>query len=276
MKTFYTILTAAFILAATPFAFAQTKTVRLLNKKEQEVQAISDAHYFEIIEANTSGGGVKSLYLLKDSVKVSTSSYSDLHGGTFKLGVLHGPYFKWYESGKAELEANYADGKLNGNYKRWFENGQLNYEVSYRDGVKHDTLTVFYETGELRRKEVFDLGKLVGGKLYDRNGKELKFFPMEQMPEFVGGEMQMMKWLAKNVRYPGGAMRNKAQGVVYVAFVVGKDGAISEAEIIKGVHPEIDAEAKRVVMAMPNWEPGKQEGEPVRVRYTIPLKFSLR
>lgn len=277
MKTIYTFLTAALILVAAHYASAQSQTeiVLLLDTKGKEVHSISDAFYYEELAYNSSGEGTRTRYLIEDSSKVSLYTYSDLFGGEFKTGVLHGPYYSWYKSGKKQHHANYTDGKLSGDYKRWYENGQLNYKMQYREGVKHDTLIAFYETGEIRRTEVYNSGELLNGKLFDKDGRELDFFPMEQMPEFPGGEMEMMKWVSKNVRYPSRAYRAKAQGMVVVSFVVDKDGTITETEILKSVHPDIDAEAIRVIIQMPKWKPGKQEGEPVRVRYSLPLKFSF-
>jgi len=278
MKTLYALLVTVLILVSTNYASAQSQTevILLLDAKGREVESIKDAHYFEKLVYNSSGEGTKETYLAEDSSKVSLYTYSDLFGGQFKRGVLHGPYYSWYKNGNRQSSANYTNGKLDGSYERWYENGQLNYTLKYRDGLKHDTLKAYHETGELRRIEVYSLGKLVDGKLYSEAGEELNFYPMEQMPEFKGGEERMMQWLAQNIRYPRAAIRVGAQGIVVVSFVVDKDGKISEAEIIESVHPDIDTEAIRVMYYMPKWKPGMQEGKPVRVRYTLPLKFAFK
>ena len=102
------------------------------------------------------------------------------------------------------------------------------------------------------------------------------FDVVEQMPQFPGGPAEMMAFLAKNIRYPVAAEKAGVQGRVIVTFVVEKDGSIAEARIVKSVSPELDAEALRVINAMPNWLPGRQNGEAVRVKYTVPVTFRLQ
>lgn len=97
----------------------------------------------------------------------------------------------------------------------------------------------------------------------------------ETMPQFPGGQGVMMKYLAANIKYPASAVKAKKQGRVIIAFVIQKDGSVTNARIVKSVDPELDAEALRIVKAMPNWTPGTQDGKPVNVRYTIPVVFSL-
>ena len=98
---------------------------------------------------------------------------------------------------------------------------------------------------------------------------------VEEMPEFPGGEIELMKFISRNVKYPDDAKEAGKAGRVIVKFVIDKDGSISDATILRSVYPSIDAEALRVVNAMPKWNPGKVKGEPVKVKYTLPLTFSL-
>lgn len=102
------------------------------------------------------------------------------------------------------------------------------------------------------------------------------FDVVEQMPQFPGGMKELMTFLSENVRYPEAAHKTGVQGRVIAKFVVEKDGSITEAKIVKSVSPELDAEALRVIGTMPNWMPGMQNGEPVRVKYTVPITFRLQ
>ena len=97
----------------------------------------------------------------------------------------------------------------------------------------------------------------------------------EQMPTFPGGDAAMMKYLSENVKYPALAIKAQEQGRVVVSFTVEKDGAISDVKVARSVTPSLDAEAVRVVKAMPKWTPGKQGGQLVRVRYNVPVSFKL-
>ena len=105
--------------------------------------------------------------------------------------------------------------------------------------------------------------------------KNVVYDVTETMPQFPGGQGVMMKYLAANIKYPASAVKAKKQGRVIVSFVIQKDGSVTNARIVRSVDPELDAEALRIVKAMPNWTPGTQDGKPVNVRYTIPVVFSL-
>ena len=104
---------------------------------------------------------------------------------------------------------------------------------------------------------------------------ETVYTVVEEQPEFPGGYEAMIEFLRDNVRYPITARENNEQGTVYVSFIVGSDGSISDVKSIKGVSPAIDAEAVRVVRNFANWKPGKQNGKNVSVRFTLPMKFHL-
>ena len=97
----------------------------------------------------------------------------------------------------------------------------------------------------------------------------------EEMPEFPGGMRECMNWLSKNVNYPATAQEKGIQGRVIIQFVVERDGSITEPKVVRGVDPDLDKEALRVVSAMPNWKPGKHKGEAVRVKYTLPVMYRL-
>ena len=98
---------------------------------------------------------------------------------------------------------------------------------------------------------------------------------VEQMPSFPGGISGLRTYLNQNIRYPAEAQETCAQGCVVVSFVVGKDGHISDVTVLRSVDPSLDKEAVRVIRNMPRWTPGKQGGEPVRVRYNVPVSFRL-
>ena len=102
------------------------------------------------------------------------------------------------------------------------------------------------------------------------------FKVVEVDPEFPGGVEALYKYLAENIKYPVLAKEKGTQGRVYVTFVVEKDGSVTDAKVLRGVSEEVDAEALRVINAMPKWKPGMQQGVPVRVQYNIPIIFKLQ
>ena len=110
----------------------------------------------------------------------------------------------------------------------------------------------------------------------DSTAKEEVFMVAEQMPEYPGGMKEMLKFLQDNVKYPENAMKNNVQGRVIVQFVVEKDGTPTEFKVLRSVDPDLDAEALRVMKAMPKWKPGMQKGQVVRVKFTVPVSFKLQ
>jgi len=98
---------------------------------------------------------------------------------------------------------------------------------------------------------------------------------VQEMPAFTGGESELYKFLSANLRYPAEAKELGVQGKVYVEFVVERDGSISNVNIKRGIGAGCDEEAARVVSSMPKWNAGKQNGQPVRVLFVLPIKFIL-
>ncbi|NLK92073.1 MAG: energy transducer TonB [Bacteroidales bacterium] len=98
---------------------------------------------------------------------------------------------------------------------------------------------------------------------------------VERMPEFPGGEAAMSQFINRTIRYPVIAQENGIQGRVVVQFVVNTDGKIVDVEVVRGVEESLDKEAVRVVKAMPPWNPGRQGGKNVRVKYTLPIRFRI-
>lgn len=105
---------------------------------------------------------------------------------------------------------------------------------------------------------------------------ESVFKVVETMPKFPGGIAGLMKYLARSIKYPVIAQENKEQGRVILKMIVGKDGSISNIEVLRSISASLDAEAIRVVSNMPKWEPGLQRGQAVAVEYTLPITFKLQ
>jgi periplasmic protein TonB len=97
----------------------------------------------------------------------------------------------------------------------------------------------------------------------------------EVMPTYEGGLEAMMKFIQKKTRYPSSAKRLNIDGTVFVSFVVNGDGSVSDVEVLRGIHPDCDKEAMRVISLLPDWIGGKQNGFPVAVKLALPIKFSL-
>jgi TonB family protein len=106
--------------------------------------------------------------------------------------------------------------------------------------------------------------------------REIPFVVVEEMPKFPGGEVALLTYIADNTQYPVAAKEQNIQGRVIVRFCVTAEGGTSQISVLKGVAPELDAEAIRVVETLPSFKPGKQGGKPVPVWYMIPITFTLK
>lgn len=102
------------------------------------------------------------------------------------------------------------------------------------------------------------------------------FDVVEVMPSFPGGQGALMSYLNSHTKYPVVAQENGVQGRVTVSFVVERDGSITDVHVVRSVDPSLDREAARVVSSMPNWQPGKQNGSAVRVKFNVPVQFKLQ
>lgn len=105
---------------------------------------------------------------------------------------------------------------------------------------------------------------------------EVVFTVVEEMPQFLGGDQALYKYLASSVKYPVAAQQKGTEGRVICQFIVDKDGKVTDPTVVRGVSTELDAEALRVIRAMPLWKPGKQKGKAVNVKFTLPINFSLQ
>ena len=106
--------------------------------------------------------------------------------------------------------------------------------------------------------------------------KEEIFRSVEQMPQFPGGDAALLKYLSSHINYPPMAAENNVQGKVLLQFVVEKDGKVGEVKVVRSVDKDLDREAVRVVKTLPKFTPGRQNGQPVRVWYTLPVQFKLQ
>ena len=116
-------------------------------------------------------------------------------------------------------------------------------------------------------EEIQSLSASSSGQVYDI---------VEQMPSFPGGQSALFQYLSKNIQYPKLCEEHGIQGRVICSYIVEEDGSITDVQVRKSVHPSLDKEAVRVIQSMPKWNPGKENGLPVRVRYNLPITFSLK
>ena len=185
--------------------------------------------------------------------------------------------------------------------KRYFVNGKIDAEINFEKGTKNG-LTISYDKGVLSSKGAYRNGRRIGKWTYynsmgaeswstvyteeDVKSDSLKnefksvaidlMIMSEVMPKAQGAEKGMMLYIIKNIIYPDKSKENGISGTVYVTYVVSVDGSLRDIRVLRGVAPEINREAIRVVNEMPPWTPGFQNGFPVDVQFNLPIKFTLR
>jgi protein TonB len=129
---------------------------------------------------------------------------------------------------------------------------------------------------EVTNKEVVEVVQQVKEEVQEADPEATPFVVVEEMPQFPGGDVALLKYIMEHTQYPEVAKENNIQGKVIVRFCVTSKGGVSQVSILKGVDPELDKEAIRVVNTLPTFRPGKQGGKPVPVWYMVPITFTLK
>ena len=192
-----------------------------------------------------------------------------------ETAIPHGPFTYYFENGEIRTESNYGKEGIDGESRTFYSSGKLYYSEQYSSNKLQGKRIVYYENGNLKREEVFRNDILISSSCFKIDGSPDIYFPFRQLPEFIGGEAARIQFLVDNIIYPKKARRNNIMGVVYLSFNVSEEGEVEGVKILRGVHPLLDAEALRVVKKMPKWKPCKVDGRSTRVKFNMPIKFTL-
>ncbi len=227
------------------------------------------------------------------------------------LTTLDGPSKEWWDDGSPWVEGSYVANKREGEWKiyegsivntgkyvgnkqegLWIGTDSLgakSSETNYLDGQPHGAFKHWDKTGKLIREGAFNNGKLEWSKNYASEPVEVpNSKQVEVQPQFPGcdevadeaerkkcAEMKMLQFIYSTIKYPAFARTNGIEGTAYLVFVVEKDGSITDIVTKRGLCAEVQAECERVIRSMPKWHGGTQNGKPVRVKFTMPIKFKL-
>ena len=129
---------------------------------------------------------------------------------------------------------------------------------------------------EVKNEEVVEIVQEIKEEIREEEAEPEPFVVVEEMPMYPGGDVELLKYIGEHTQYPEVAKENNIQGRVIVRFCVTAKGGVNQVSILKGVDPELDKEAIRVVSALPAFKPGKQGGKPVPVWYMVPITFTLK
>lgn len=220
------------------------------NKANEVVQPDADFSFYETIEKMADGLLMVRQYTPKDSL------------------LFEGAFSQYLKKGQPDVQEG-----LHKNYRR--SGGALWYSQNFAEGKLHGELRSYYPNGKLKRIEKYEHGQFISGVCYNEDGSEREFTHFERQPSYPGGEQALFQHISKNIVYPKKALENNIQGSVILSFVVNRDGSVSNIEILKDLGAGCGAEAVRVAQLMEPWVPGYFDDQPVKVRYSLPLKFKL-
>ena len=148
-------------------------------------------------------------------------------------------------------------------------------EGKYLQGFKDGTWKEYIKANKTNYEERYERGKFISGVYLTDDGETKEYAIQESLPSFKGGINGFNQYLSKNLSYPMDAMSAKAEGQVFLNFVIERDGSLVDIKIVKSVFPSLDEEAVRVLKKSPKWNAGIQRGKAVRVSYAIPIMFKL-
>ncbi|OCX50379.1 hypothetical protein BEL04_21580 [Mucilaginibacter sp. PPCGB 2223] len=187
----------------------------------------------------------------------------------------NGKYQYFFPNGKVQSEVNYLNGEYDGKYLSYFETGQLRTDREYTKGKLNGLFLSYYPDGKKKREDHFKNDKLTEGQCFTHSGADTSYFPFMVPPEFIGGEKACGKYIRDNLKYPEAAKQNNVTGKVYISFNIDPNGDLVDAEVTRGADPLLDDAALAIVKTMPKWKPGKMDGQPESIKFTLPINFSL-
>lgn len=227
-----------------------------------------------------------SLFTLSLEMDPTANTYFSLAVTKHKLGdicgycnnILHASNYgdkeaaKLYSSNCETTKKKYYEENIN--YYSVIRTEKCNETREHRFFIKEDNTEKygFYIVDSL---DNFVVKEFESFPIIDSVLDQIVFIITDQSPEYIGGEEQMINFLAKNTVFPDDAKINRIQGIIYTSFIVEKDGSLSNIRILRGAHPILDNEALRVVSIMKNWTPGKYKDKVVRTTFVLPFRFHL-
>ena len=191
--------------------------------------------------------------------------------GSYEKGYKNGPWQVYNAEGKLIEQSNFRWDQLTDKYTSYWANGKIKREGAYAKNNKIGSWILYHQDGKIALEEIYNgEGELVKEALFPMSGSEVK-----QLPSYPGGMAAFDRLIARKLRYPENAVKNKIQGTVILSLLIRKDGTVGKAKVKESLDPELSAEAIRVIRTSTNWIPGKLLGEAVDMQVSVPVKFSL-
>lgn len=275
---------------------------------ETEQKIASD--YTSLLSSNNDGIVISRVFYPDTEIMIEYKEYTD-RSMTKQIGAQK----KWSDFGVPTNESNFVDGKKagveknyhhktgkllsTGTYKNgekegaWVSHKNGREEMTYKGGLKDGKYSIFDEDESIIAEGIYKQDSLLENKVYnDKSWGKRNSAPGKEgiMPLFGDGcpelesydakkkcaQEKMLLFIYSNLKYPAIARENNVEGTAIVQFIVDKEGRVTEIDVIKGICDQIRTEVTRVLVKMPRWVPGMQDGENAKVLYTLPVKFKLQ
>lgn len=294
-------------IASTSFFSAQVDFKAWYKDQVEPGEVLIWANYQHISVKTADGQFVRKTFYPEKRALTHRATYADK-----RHKILNGPYKEWYDNGKPWMEGTYKNDQREGewlvytfdhgtvqergNYvqdKRegqwvWLDTtGRVVIEMNYVAGKLHGEWKMFNDQGELSKMRVFENGEMTSEQFFPVSASSSAFPAPENIPFLKGCEnedkdaqkacsdQKMLEGIFRQIKYPMSARLNNVQGTAVIRFVIEKDGTLSNITTMRGICEDIEKECIRVVNLMPAWNAGTQNGEPVRVQFSLPIKFKL-
>jgi protein TonB len=211
------------------------------------------------------------------------------------VGARYRRETEWRDSTAGEVRDYYLTGGLqakgffenvrkeiaHGVLETWYASGQLQSSAEFDHGKYNGEVREYYATGKLKRQEHYAANQLIDGRCLSPDGQPMECTPlvyvevMPVYPEGDGGAQAIIAAVARNFQYPRKAIRSNVKGQVLVKFAVDEKGDVVDTQVTQTLSPEIDAAAIKAVQKLKRFQPGTQQGKPVKVHFTIPLNLAI-
>jgi TonB family protein len=186
-----------------------------------------------------------------------------------------GLYVAWYDNGKVQERGEYHRGQRTGRWLSVHPNGQRRSTGSYQANRPTGEWRYYYNNGQPAAVAATEPGQPADVTLYNEDGSRYIGLPQRrEAPVFPGGEQALVDYLLQHTNYPRDARRKGIVGKVYVSYTVGEDGRVGQVRVLRGLSPEADNEARRVVASLPRFRPGREYNVPTSFTYTVPIYFA--
>ena len=271
---------------------AQTLPAVYLNARDQETVPDSATHYRVVDLLSDTEFGVREYSLAGTLLLRGTLSAIEppVRNGVFtwlyptgakasevqfRDNKAQGLFVAWYEDGRVRSRGEYELGERVGPWLSVHRNGHKRSEGSYEKGEPHGEWRYYHDNGQLSAIERLYTGRTLSLTYYLPRWSAITGASQKrQPPEFPGGEAALLRHIAQATVYPKEARRRNLTGQVFVNYTVGEDGRVGDVHVVRGLSPELDNEARRVITNLPAFRPGREYNLPTAMTFTLAINFT--